>query len=93
MKKTYQKPMFMVEYYTLTQAIASCGGIKIGFTSASCVKSDPHSTNVMRDWANVGGFIDTTGEDACSVNLTGYTEGSVDDMMCYFTSMNAAFNS
>lgn len=95
MKKPYRKPMFMVEYYTLTQSIAACGGIKIGFADSQCVKDDRDATDMMRDWAGIGGFIETTieGKDSCSFDLSGFTEGSVDDLMCYFTSINAAFNS
>lgn len=89
MKKPYPKPMFMVEYNTLTQAIAVCGNIKVGFADSACADS----ANMMRDWAGVGGFIQTTvtGRDSCSLDLSGFTEGSVDDLMCYFTSINAAF--
>lgn len=95
MKKQYHKPMFVVEYYTLTQAIASCGGIKIGFSDSKCVEDDKNATDTMRDWAIMGGFIDTTvtNDNRCSVDLSGFVEGSVDDMMCYFTSVNAAFTS
>lgn len=93
MKKKYQKPAFMVEYYTLTQSIASCGGIKIGFADSACVENDPDSTHEMKDWAGVGGFIKSSVSDkgSCSMDLSGYVEGSMDDLMCYFTSINAAF--
>lgn len=66
---------------------------KVGFADSACVNNDPDSTGMMRDWAGVGGFIKTTvsGKDSCSMDLSGFTEGSVDDLMCYFTSVNAAF--
>lgn len=95
MKKQYQKPAFLVEYYTLTQSIAGCGGIKIGFADSNCVEKDPDATNEMKDWAAVGGFITSTvsGKPSCTMDLSGYVEGSFDDLICYFTSINSAFNS
>lgn len=93
MKKKYCKPMFAVEYYTLTQSVAACGNIKIGFADSACVEDDDDATDEMRNWAGIGGFIKTTvsGKESCGFDLSGYTEGSVDDLMCYFTSINAAF--
>ena len=93
MKKKYQKPLFAVEYYTLTQSVAVCGGIKIGFADSICVEKDPDATDKMKDWAAVGGFITSTvsGTRSCGMDLSGFVEGSLDDLICYFTSINAAF--
>lgn len=84
MKKPYQKPMLAVEYYSLTQSVSSCSGIKINFVDTTCVLRDPDSTNEMRNWAFHKGFLNT-----CAINMTGYET----DTMCYHTSINAAFSS
>lgn len=90
MKKQYEKPMLAVERYSLTQSIASCGGIKIGFTDANCIKKDDDATDAMRDWVDIGGFIG----DTCDLDLTGsFEEGRDGSLICYHTSANAAFNS
>ena len=84
MKKPYQKPMIAVEYYSLTQAVASCSGVKINFSDSECVRNDPDSTNTMRNWAMRNGFL-----NPCIINLSGYQN----DLVCYHTSVNAAFTS
>lgn len=85
MKKPYQKPMLAVEHYSLTQSISSCVGIKINAINADCVRNDPDSTNMMKNWAFRGGFL----SGACQLDMTGYQE----DGICYHTSINAAFTS
>ena len=77
--------MLAVEYYSLTQSISSCVGIKINFADAVCVLRDPDSTNEMRNWARRTGFLSTS----CTIDMSGY-QG---DTVCYHTSINAAFTS
>ena len=86
MKKQYVKPMIAVEYYELTQAIASCA-TKIGFLSSDCVKNDPDATNQMKDLAWSGFFVDSNNCDSYPEGMDAY------DSICYHTSANAAFNS
>lgn len=83
MKKPYEKPMFAVEYYQLTQAIAACA-TKIGFLDSACVLRDADSTRMMRDLAWDKYFV------ACEVKITGM-DGQ--DQICYHTNANAAFTS
>lgn len=91
MKRKYQKPTLAVEYYALTQAIASCGGIKIGGTgSADDVLSDPDSTDTMISYALSGGFISAGG---CALPMDGYAEenGIGGDTVCYHGPVIGAF--
>ena len=85
MKKPYEKPAIAIEYYSLTQAISSCVGIKINLADSVCVMNDPDSTNMMRNWAKRNGFL----SGACRIDMSGYRE----DGLCYHTSINAAFTS
>lgn len=85
MKKQYVKPMIAVEYYELTQAIASCS-TKIGFLDSACVLKDSDATNQMKDFAYIGYF--TAGY--CELTFEGMDEY---DGICYHTNANAAFNS
>lgn len=85
MKKPYEKPMIAIEYYSLTQSISSCSGIKINFINADCVLKDPDSTNEMKNWAYRFGFL----SDACRIDMSGYKS----DTVCYHTSINPAFTS
>lgn len=84
MKKPYQKPRLVVEYYSLTQSISSCASIKINAVDANCVLKDPDSTNEMINWAHRRGFL-----DPCVIDMSGYKSDSI----CYHTSINAAFTS
>jgi hypothetical protein len=84
MKKPYLKPMLAVEYYSLTQSISSCAGIKISAVDSDCVLRDPDSTNEMKNWAHRYGFL-----DPCEIDMSGYKSDSI----CYHTSINAAFTS
>lgn len=85
MKKTYEKPMLAVEYYQLTQTIASCA-TKIGLLSDQCVLKDPDATPQMKNLASVGWFV----EGNCS---SFGTEMDQFDGICYHTNANAAFSS
>lgn len=84
MKKTYEKPMLAVEYYQLTQTIASCA-TKIGMLDSNCVKKDPDATPQMKDLAYSGFFI-----EKCDLSASGM-DGL--DGICYHTNANAAFSS
>ena len=84
MKKPYQKPLFLVEHYSLTQTVSSCAGIKINSADTLCVLKDPDSTNGMLNWANRNGFL-----SPCIRDLSGDKYDSV----CYHTNVNAAFTS
>lgn len=84
MKKQYQKPLLVVEHYSLTQTVASCSGIKINVASRECVLADPDSTNMMINLAYRNGFL-----NPCDTNLSGTRY----DGVCYHTNINAAFSS
>lgn len=84
--KKYEKPMLAVEYYQLTQLIASCT-TKIGLLDSECVKNDPDATDQMRDLAWSGFFTDKN-------NCSDYPEGmDSHDKICYHTNASAAFSS
>lgn len=85
MKKNYVSPMVTIEYYRLTQAIASCA-TKIGFLDSDCVKKDPDATDHMKDLAYASLFV----EGHCLESALGM-DGF--DKICYHTNANAAFNS
>lgn len=87
MKKHYEKPLVAIEYFELTQTIASCN-IKIGFLDRLCVLQDPDTPGSMRDMAK--NFYFTSGADGCMKSVV---SGSTDDGICYHTSANSAFNS
>jgi hypothetical protein len=87
MKKPYQKPMLAIEYFSLTQSISACVGIKINAVDPACVLNDPDSPNDMKNWARRNGFLSNV--DACTIDMSGYRN----DTMCYHTSINAAFTS
>lgn len=80
--KKYQKPCIAVERFSLTQHIASCGGVKIGFYDSNCVLTDPDAPTEMRDLAGIGYFMGGHCEQAGS-------EGAI----CVNTSTNMAFTS
>ncbi len=87
MKRAYQKPTLEVESFAITQQITSCSGIKIGFSDASCVLSDPDATWQMKNYAKEEGwFIDTK----CHTNAIGMGEN---DGICYHTNASPAFTS
>ncbi len=88
LKMKYEKPMLAVEYYQLTQAIASCV-TKIGFNDSNCVLKDEDATWQMKDLAYVGFFTDNllSGCGLSAEGMDGY------DGICYHTNANSAFNS
>lgn len=85
MKKKYEAPKISIEYFKLTQSIATCSK-KIGFLDSECVKKDADSTDQMKDLAWSGFF--NTGH--CGVSAEGMED---QDGICYHTNLNAAFNS
>lgn len=94
MKKRYEKPFLAIEYYSLTQSIAACAGIKIAASvpgampTQADILNDPDVTNAMRNAIRLGGFL---GVDlGCRVTMLGHTDS---DGVCYHTNINAAFNS
>lgn len=85
MKKKYEKPLFLVEKYALTQQIAACS-VQIGFGGYECIMNDPDSTDQMRDQATWGSFA---GDDCWyPVNV-----GDEFDGVCYHTNAMSVFNS
>lgn len=92
MKKIYTKPMLAVERYELTQTVATCTGMKIGFFDSQCVKNDPDAPDLMKDLAYSGFFASSTvsAKRGCDMVGTGMEEY---DGICYHTSVNAAFTS
>lgn len=89
MKMQYSKPTLNVEYYSLTQSIAACSGIKIALDPNNILDSimkDPDATDAMKTWAEFGGFLSTHG---CDYIMDLHSE----DGACYHTNLNAAFNS
>lgn len=81
--RAYTKPEIMVERFCLSQAITSCGGIKIGFMDTNCVLADDDAPAEMKDLAGVGFFLS---EGGC------YDHAN-DGAICYNTSANMAFTS
>ena len=86
MRKNYEKPMFAVEEYALTQNIASCM-TKIGLASSDCVLKDDDATSQMKDFAMAGYFAGTKVCSVSSEDMDGF------DGICYHTNANAAFSS
>ncbi|MBQ7801735.1 MAG: hypothetical protein IJ375_05370 [Oscillospiraceae bacterium] len=86
MKKQYEKPMAAIEYYQLTQSIASCD-TKIGFLDSACVKNDIHATDQMKELAWANWFTAAGACDEYAEGMDGF------DSICYHTNANAAFHS
>ena len=87
MKKPYEAPCIAVERFALTQHLASCSAIKINLTDAMCVLMDEDSTQGMRDFAWMQGFLDA----ASCQNIV--TDGQGGEGLCYHTSSAMAFTS
>lgn len=89
MKRQYSKPMLSLDFYSLTQTVASCS-IKIfrdkNLTVAQRVMADPDATLEMKNLARIGGFID----DACTLSVD-YLK--TNDGTCYHTNVNGSFSS
>lgn len=83
MKRKYVTPVIAAEYYSLTQSIAGCS-TKIGFSNRECVLNDPDSTVGMKDLAMDGYFAG----DGCEQLAM-----DKNDIICYHTNAQAAFNS
>ena len=83
MKKHYEKPLVAIEYYELTQTIASCS-MKIGFLDSACVINDRDATNQMKNLAMQSYF--TAG--ACTKDISNRDNA---DGICYHTSAGGAF--
>ena len=85
MKKHYQRPMLMVEFFAVAQRLSNCS-LSIGYNDAGCVLNDDDSTLMMKDLAMQGFF---SGEN-CMMHPIG-TE--TEDGICYHVSVNLAFSS
>ena len=81
MKKRYVPPMIAIEHYELTQAIASCDRIKIGFLDSSCVIKDPDATSDMKSLAHGQFYL-----SGCSYESFGMDPN---DGPCYHTAAGA----
>ena len=89
MKKIYEKPALAVEYFSLTQSIAGCSGIKIqGIGSSADVLADPDATATMKSLARAFGFISSGG---CRRPLDGQMEAANGDTICYHGPIRTAF--
>ncbi|MBR3971312.1 MAG: hypothetical protein IKJ83_00275 [Ruminococcus sp.] len=86
MKMKYQKPMAAVEFYKLSQSIASCI-IKINYLSNMCVVMDDDTPELMRSAALVNNHYFSTD---CAKVCTNNPEF---DGLCYHTQVNACFTS
>lgn len=87
MKKSYVAPMIAIEHYELTQAIAACSGMKIGFSDSACVMADDDPTNQFKSLAYEKGYF----SDGCSVAPEYGQE--LTDGYCYHTNASSAFTS
>ncbi len=86
MKKTYQKPMAAVEFYKLSQSIASCI-LKINYLSNDCVVFDSDTPEEVRGVAfDYPNYFSTDCATVCT-NNPNY------DGLCYHTNTNAMFTS
>lgn len=94
MKKEYQKPVFLVEEFTLSQQISACSYLKVGFNSSACVTENRDQSDKripgygeLLGFARAGVFWDPTG---CA---TPGEFASDSDLLCYHTLANMAFTS
>lgn len=92
MKKTYQKPVFAVEEFALTQQISACSYLKIGSTSSECVINNKDRADLSKPGyghlyglAKSGFFW-----EGCMFSGATATET---DQICYHTLANTAFTS
>lgn len=94
MKKAYIKPQFVVERFALTQQIASCAYLKIGFGDSACVINNTDASDTL-----VPGYYESVYSLAISNYFSnGYCskvpETTRDsDLLCYHTMTNMAFTS
>lgn len=84
MKIKYEKPMAAVEFYKLSQSIASCA-IKINYLSNDCVVFDSDTPEEMRSVAfDYPNYFSTDCSTICTNNPDF-------DGLCYHTQVNATF--
>ena len=94
MKKEYQKPLFLVEEFTLSQQISACAYLKVGFNSSACV-----TQNRDQAYKQVPGYGELLGLAYSGVfwdpvGCTTPAEFATDsDLLCYHTLANQAFTS
>ena len=86
MKKLYEKPMMAVEYYELTQAIASCG-VNVGSVNELCVVASSNVPDGYKNFASAFGMF-----------VTGYCRDDdwdvpENDGVCYHTATSMMFTS
>lgn len=85
MKRQYVAPALNIELYEITQSIAGCI-TKINALDSQCVLEDADSTDLMKSFAMEGWF--TAGNcDFEAAGMDGF------DLICYHTSVQAAFTS
>lgn len=92
MKKNYQKPIFAVEEFALTQQISACSYLKIGMASSECVINNTDNKDKLTPGYGhlyglaVSGFF----WQGCAISAETATET---DQICYHTLANMAFTS
>lgn len=93
MKKTYVKPLFAVEKFTLTQQIAGCSYLKINLRSGDCIltESDPKDLAIpeFAKLVELAAFGYFWGAE-CGLPIS---QAEDSDLLCYYTSTNMAFTS
>lgn len=96
MKKQYQKPVFAVEEFALTQQISACAYLKIGFNTSACVTDNKDQSDKLvpgygelYGLAKIGYFW-APAPNGCEINGSFATES---DLLCYHTLANMAFTS
>lgn len=94
MKKEYQKPLFLVEEFNLSQQISACSYLKVGFNSSACVTENSDMSDrlipgygELLGFARAGVFWDPNG---CATPAEFATDS---DLLCYHTLANMAFTS
>lgn len=83
MKKVYESPEIAVEFFELTQAIATCT-LKIGLYDKDCIINDSDATSEMKSLALAGCW------GSCEYPPEGMESN---DGVCYHTNVNIAWNS
>lgn len=84
MKRTYEKPLLLVERFELTQMLSSCS-VMIGLNDNKCVLADADATQRMKSAALIGYFLGGCG------NV--YLGQDGEDGMCYHVANNMVFSS
>lgn len=93
MKKPYEKPLFLVEEFELTQRLAACSYLRINSSSSACVLNNKDKNDF-----SVPGYY----ESVYSLAAQGYFWSGCDkrpsqahdtDLICYHTSTNMTFTS